>query len=156
MQTRFALGAAALLLFSMGVVGCSNTAEGAKEDTAKDTQAVGAAADRAANAVNNAADRAASATQKAAANVADATKDTAKNTAEATEITPKVKLAITNDKQLNDTRNLINVDSKDGVVHLKGHVISDAEKQHAEQVATQTLKEANSTDTVSNELTVKP
>lgn len=144
MKKLFALGAA-LLTCGLGVYGCSNTAEGAKEDTAQNTAKVQDAGEKAASAVDKAAD-------SAAANV----KDAAKDTSAALSLTPKVKEAITADAELNDTRNLINVDSKDNVVHLKGHVISEALKSKAGQIAEKTLKDANATDTVSNELEVNP
>src|SRR5690349_19809862 len=108
MKRMFLSGAAALLL-GLGVVGCSNTAEGVKEDTSNAGQVVSKAAD----------------------NTVDATKDAAKNATAALEVTPRVKAAIVADSKLNDTRNKIDVDSKDGVVHLKGHVISNDMKRLA-------------------------
>ncbi len=162
---KLALTGAAALLLSMGLFGCSNTAEGAKEDATNNGQKVASAANDAADATKMAANTAADATKKAADNAADATKkaadsvgtaamDAGKNTTAALEVTPKVKLAITADKDLNDTRNTINVDSKDGVVHLKGTVISNDLKKKAGEIAAKTLKEMNATDKVSNELTV--
>ncbi len=142
MNKQLILGAV-LLVLGMGIVGCSNTAEGLKEDMAKNGPVI-----------HEAGDKIAAATQKAADNLAAESKVGAKNTTEALDITPKVKLAITSDNELNDTRNEINVDSKNGVVHLKGHVVSKGMKAHAGALAEKTLKEANSTDVVSNELTV--
>lgn len=164
MKKLMLTGAAAILL-SLSLVGCSNTAEGAKEDTANNGQKVAAATNDAVDATKNAASNAADATKKAADNAADATKkaadnvgaaavDAGKNTTAALEVTPKVKLAITADKELNDTRNTINVDSKDSVVHLKGTVISNDLKKKAGAIADKTLKDMNSTDKVSNELMV--
>jgi len=46
------------------------------------------------------------------------------------------------------------VDTKDGVVYLKGHVVSNDEKRLAGDIASKTVKEANSTDKVMNQLTV--
>jgi hyperosmotically inducible protein len=155
MRTGFVLGPA-LLLLGLGLVGCSNTAEGVKEDTAKNAQAASNAADQTAAATDKAVDNAAQATKQAAQNAGEATSQAAKNTAAALNVTPKVKDAIMADKTLNDTRNNIDVDSKDGIVHLKGHVASEEMKQQATTVAEKTLKDMNATDTVSNELTVKP
>lgn len=114
------LGLSAL---GIGLTGCSNTVEGAKEDTSK---------------------------------MGTTSADAGKDTTAATVVTPMVKNAIIADAQLNDSRNLIDVDSKDNVVHLKGHVISAELKTKAEQIATKVLKDNNKTDTVSNELEVKP
>ena len=133
MKRGFMLGAAAFLL-GAGLFGCSNTEKGLEQDTAKNGQAVSQAADKA----------------------VDNTKDAAKDATAALEVTPKVKLAITADKDLNDTRNKINVDSKDGVVHLTGNVYSADLKTKAEEIAKKTLTDMKATDTVSNELTVSP
>jgi osmotically-inducible protein OsmY len=143
MKKLFAMGAA-LFLFGAGVVGCQNAAEGVKEDTAKNAQAVGQAADRAG-----------AAAEKATENVAAGTQEAAKNASAALALTPKVKAAITADPMLNDTRNTIDVDSKDNVVHLKGTVVNNEMKKRAGEVAQKTLTEANATDRLSNELVVK-
>ncbi len=167
---------AALLLCTAGLFGCSNTEEGAKQDTENNTAAVKDTADKAAAATDKAAVNAADATAKAAGNVAAATDKAAVNAADATrkaagsmagaaqdagktttaalEVTPKVKLAITADKELNDTRNTINVDSKDGVVHLRGTVMTGEMKTRAGNIATKALNELHGTDKLSNELRV--
>lgn len=129
---KMLLLASALFVFGTGVIGCSNTAEGVKEDASNAGQKVSEAGEKA----------------------ADATKDAAKNTGEALGVTPKVKTAITADSQLNDTRNLIDVDSKDNVVHLKGHVVNNDMKKHAGEVAQKAMTDAGITDKLSNELTV--
>jgi predicted small secreted protein len=173
---KYALLCAAAMLLSMGVVGCSNTAQGVSEDAAQNGQKAASAANDAADATKKAADNAADATKKAAENVGDATKKAAENVGDATkkaaestaatataagsnataalEVTPKVKLAIAADKELNDTKNTINVDSKDGVVHLKGTVYNNSLKKKAGMIAEKTLKDMNATDKVMNELTV--
>lgn len=173
---KYGFVCAAALLLSMGVIGCSNTADGAAKDASADGQKVAAATNDAVNATKNAADNAADATKKAADATVDATKKAADATVDATkkaadattdaakgagrtataalEVTPKVKLAIVADKDLNDTKNHINVDTKDGVVHLTGSVQNNAEKKKAGAIAEKTLKDMNATDTVANELTV--
>jgi len=118
---------------SFAAVGCQNTAEGAKQDA----QNTGAA-------VENAADKAATATKEATGNAGDALS-----------LTPKVKAAIVADASLNDTKNLIDVDTKDNVVYLKGHVQTNDEKKKATAIAEKTVKDAGSTDTVMNQLTVE-
>ena len=141
-KTAIMLGCC-LLGAGFGLVGCQNTAEGVSADASKDTKAVGDAA-------SNAAD----ATKKAADNAALATKDAAGQASDATTLTPKVKAAIIANKTLNDTKNLINVNTKDGVVHLEGHVINNDEKKLAGQVASKAVTESGSKDTVMNQLTV--
>ncbi len=123
---------ALMATFGMLLIGCSNTAEGMKEDT------------------NNAAESA----KPKMDDTKDAMKDAAKNTVAATEVTPMVKSAITSNSTLNDSRNLIDVDSADGTVHLKGHVATAEMKELASQVAQKVLDDNKSTDKLSNELTV--
>jgi osmotically-inducible protein OsmY len=143
--TRTALALAFCLAgATFGVIGCQNTAEGAKEDAAKDTAAVGNAAEKTADATKDAADKAAMATKEGAENAGDALT-----------MTPKVKNAIVSNATLNDPKNLINVDTKDGKVHLKGHVLSNDQKKLAGDIAAKTVKESGSSDTVLNELTVE-
>ena len=177
---RLAFFGAATMLLSLGLFGCNNTAEGAKQDAAQDGQKVASAANDAADATKMAADKAAQATKDAAVTAADATKnavhDTAVATADATnkavdatknaahdagqtvtaatEVTPKVKLAIVADKDLNDSHNKINVNTADGTVHITGNVANNAMKKKATMIAEKTLKDMNATDKVSNELTV--
>ncbi len=155
MNYRSTLVPVALVLALAGM-GCSNTAEGAKEDVNNAGQAVTAGAEHAAVATKRAADNAGQAVTAGAEHAAEATKRTAKNTAAALRVTPRVKAAIIADRQLNDTRNLINVDSANNIVHLKGHVISEQMKQRAGEIAQKTLTEGHSTDQLSNELSVKP
>ena len=129
---KMLLLASMLFVFGTGFIGCSNTAEGVKEDASNAGQKVSEATDK----------------------TVDATKQATSNAGEALGVTPKIKLAITSDSKLNDTRNVIDVDSKDNVVHLKGHVVSNEMKRRAEEVASKAMKDAGITDTLSNELTV--
>jgi len=122
-----------------GIAGCQNTAEGAAQDTKNNTTAVGNAADKAADQTKMAADKAADAT---------------KNAGDAMTMTPKVKSAIVADASLNDPKNVIDVDTKDGVIYLKGHVATNDLKKKAGDIATKTVTEAGSKDTVMNQLTV--
>ncbi|MCW3100476.1 MAG: hypothetical protein JWL77_6094, partial [Chthonomonadaceae bacterium] len=62
-------------------------------------------------------------------------KEDTRDTTDALGVTPRVKKSIIEDGRLNDRRNLINVDTKDYVVHLRGHVYSRALKQRAGHVA---------------------
>ena len=129
---------------SFGIVGCQNTAEGVNADASKDAAAVGNAANKAGEATKNAADSAAM-----------ATKDAAMQASDATTLTPKVKSAIVANAALNNAKNLINVNSSGGIVHLEGHVLNNDQKKLAGEIATKAVADANSKDTVQNQLTVE-
>jgi len=139
MQTTFRNGkttiALSLCLFGagFGLFGCQNTAEGMKEDTSKNVPAA----------------------EKAVENAAEKTKEATANTGDALTLTPKVKSAIVADPKLNDPKNVIDVGTKDGVVHLKGHVLNNDLKRLAGDIAAKTVKDSGSKDTVMNQLTVE-
>ena len=143
MKKLFAL-TGLVALFGASLVGCSHTAEGAAEDSKTAADAVDKTTKKAANAVGQAAD-----------DLGKKTEAAGKNVTGALEVTPMVKKAITDDASLNDTTNKIDVDTADGVVHLKGHVTSNDLKKKATEIAEKTLKDNSSTDTVKNELTVE-
>lgn len=142
-MNRYAGIAALACATALGFAGCHNTAEGAGQDAVKDTHELSAATQRAVNSSDKMG-------QRAGADI----KSDARNFSAATTLTPKVKLAITSDKELNDRRNVINVDSESSVVHVKGHVYDQAMKARAGQIAHRALNQAHATDTLSNELTV--
>jgi predicted small secreted protein len=133
--------ASCLCLFGTGMMGCQNTAEGAKEDTQKNGAAVQ-------NATENAADK----TKMATDTAADKTKDAMGNAGDALNLKPKLALAYTNDATLKDTK--IDTDVKNGTVYLKGTVKTNDQKKHAGELTQKTLTEAGSTDKVVNQLTV--
>jgi osmotically-inducible protein OsmY len=137
-------------------MGCTNTAEGVKQDTAQAADATQKAAEVAANETKKAADTVATETQKATDTAATETQKVAKDASAALALTPKVKTALISDEMLKDVRNRIDVDSADNVVHLKGHVISAEMKKRAGEVAQKVLTDANATDKLSNELEVRP
>jgi len=118
---------------ALGLFGCQNTAEGVATDAKKDTAVVGNAADKA----------------------ADATKMAANNAGDALSLTPKVKAAIVADATLNNPKNLIDVDTKNDTVTLKGHVLTNDMKKSAGAIATKTVTDAGSKDKVMNMLTVE-
>lgn len=129
MKTSWSLFGAAAVLGTLGLMGCNGNG---KTDTPAEQNTV--------NAANNA---------------ENGVKDAAKDATAATVVTPKVQSALSDDPMFKDTKNgQINVDSKDNVVHLKGHVLTNELKKHAGEVAQKVLKENNSTDSVSNELMV--
>lgn len=131
---KWLLLSALSLVVGFGTVGCQKTAEGVAEDTTNAGKAI----------------------ETGAKEAGKATKDASKDISAAVTLTPKVKDAIIADKDLSDSHNEIDVDSADNVVHLKGHVTSAALKTKAGEIAQRTLKEANATDKLSNELQVKP
>jgi osmotically-inducible protein OsmY len=129
MKTKWSLLGAAFVLGMLSLMGCNGSG---KTDTPAEQGAVNAA-----NKTENAA------------------KDVAKDVTAATVVTPKVQSALSDDPMFKDTKNgVINVDSKDNVVHLKGHVLTNDLKKHAGEVAQKVLTENHSTDTISNELMV--
>ena len=65
-------------------------------------------------------------------------------------ITPKVKTKLTTDRAKNLVS--VNVDTKDGVVHLKGTVPNDQAKAEAERLA----KDTDGVLSVTNDLKVSP
>jgi predicted small secreted protein len=183
MKRLFSLSAV-VLLFGTVVVGCQNTAEGAKQDAATDTTAVKEAGDKAAvatqqaaqdakekaakaaaetkaatdhavTATEQAANRAAMATEKAADRTAAATKKEGKNASDALTLTPKVQGAINNDSELSSANNTVNVVSGNGMIALEGTVKTKALKERAGNVAQQAVKAAGSNDTVENSLKVQ-
>ncbi len=116
------------------LAGCGNTAEGVKKDAE----------------VNG--EKSAQKTQA----MADGMSETGKNISAATMLTPKIKLAITGDKSLNDAANMINVDSTAEKVVLDGHVVTQAMKDLAGDLADKVMKENNAVQKLENNLVVKP
>jgi hyperosmotically inducible periplasmic protein len=107
--------------------GAEKAKEGAEKGVAESGKAVGKAAKKTGEAIGTAGDK-----------VSDAS------------LTAKVKTNVTKDPLLKDTS--INVDTKDGVVTLRGTVPSAAAKTQAEEIATRT----SGVTRVVNELVVKP
>ncbi len=130
-------------LLGMALAGCAHTASGVAQDAHTDTQKVGAAA-------NNAA----AATDAAAQSAKDSTTAAARNADAGLAVTPEVKTAIVRDPVLNNSANLINVESANHVTHLTGHVIKASMKQRATEDAQAALAKHDKSYRVSNELTV--
>lgn len=144
-----------------------NAADATKKAATDAADATKMAADKTVDATKKAADatvdatkKAADATGAAAKTAVDATttaaKDAGKTVTAATEVTPKVKLAIVADKDLNNPANHININTKDGICHITGHVTSNSLKAKAGTIVTKALADLNATDKASNELTVSP
>lgn len=135
-----------LALLSLGMVtGCQNTSEGMSKDAEIAKQTASAETEKAGE---NAA--------KMANSAGEIAKGAGQNVTGALEVTPLIKTAITADTELNDAKNKIDIDTKDGVVHIKGHVSSNALKAKATKIATEKIKENQGTDKVMNHLLVQP
>jgi osmotically-inducible protein OsmY len=129
----------------IGLGGCQNTAEGIKEDSALNAESV-----------KRSSEKASAATQRATDRWGPATKKLGKNAGDALTLTPKIKLALTNNKTLNNTANLIDVESGDNKVRLTGHVVTEKMKSLASTIAQKTITEAGSKNALVNALEVKP
>ena len=125
------------------LAGCGNTLNGARQDAANDTQAVGTAAQNAG-----------AATRRDVAQVGSDVKQTAGDAKAESVLRPAVKTAIIRDPVLNDTRNQINVTADARTVYLRGHVTDPSMKQRATEDAQVVLDKHHSAAQISNELTV--
>lgn len=146
MKTRtFAWAGALLAPMLLSVAsGCPNTAEG----MAQDGKVAAAASSEASEKMGEKTAQAARDSNRSAGKMG-------RNAVAALEVTPRVKTALTADTGLNDAKNHIDVDSMDGVVHLKGYVSSAALKRKAGEIAEKAIRDAGGTDKVSNELTIQ-
>lgn len=77
-----------------------------------------------------------------------------RDTTDALAITPTVKAAIIADRQLNDKRNHINVDTKDFVLHLTGHVVNRQMKVRATNIAAHKLSGMHKNYKIKNDLAI--
>lgn len=125
---------AALIALALATTGCENTVKGAQEDTRENSL------------------KASQATDDAVKRASEASKDISA----AATLTPAVKTAITSEPTLNDPVNLIDVDTTAEKVTLSGHVKSGQLKTLAGEIATRVLTEHKATQTLENNLEVKP
>ncbi len=122
-----------LAAFAMfGVIGCDDTAEGMKEDTQQNTEAAKEAG------------------EEAVENTKEATEDIS-----ATTLTARIKSAIVANPVLNDPGAVIDVESTGDYVALNGHVISQEQKDEAEQMAKQVLDETGAKQELRNNLEIR-
>lgn len=128
----------------LGAAGCSNTTEGAKKDMEIGSEK---ASERMKEGMDSASNMA-----KDAGNTA---KDVAADVEASTVLTTRIKTAITADKELNDTKNMVDVDSDKETVTLKGHVATDELKAKAEKVAKAEMEKVKATQTLKNDLLVQ-
>ncbi len=116
------------------LLGCNNTAEGMKEDATINKE--------------KASEQSTDASQTA--------REVGSNVGAATMMTPKIKAALTDNDQLKDGRNTIDVDSTSELVTLNGWVTSEALKSLAEEITMRIVKENNGTQRIENKLEVRP
>ncbi len=124
----------ALSLCLYATTGCNDTAKGMEKDSQENS--------------------AAAAESAAAAN--ENMKEAAGDVGAAATLTPMIKSAIVANPILNDNGNMIDVDSTDNGVRLKGTVISEEVKKMAEQMAAKIMAENKSDQKLINELVVRP
>ena len=79
------------------------------------------------------------------------------DTADTTEavLTPKIKAALIANPILNEDGNLIDVETDQGKVYLRGHVMTQEAKDEAQQIAQRVLDESESKYELINELEIK-
>ena len=70
-------------------------------------------------------------------------------------MTPRIKLLIDADKELNNPKNLIDVNSTDEKVTLEGHVTNEDQKSKAEEIAKKVIAEQAGHQTIVNNLTIE-
>lgn len=136
--------AIALLAFaSLGLIGCNDTAAGMAEDTKENTQAVADASEEMADNVQEGA-------EKAADDVVEAGKGVA-----ATTLTARIKSALIANPITNESNVKIDVDSTAEMVTLSGYVVTDKQKEEAEQIAKEIIRETGATQKFENKLEVR-
>ena len=128
---HFSIAGIAILLI---LAGCQNTSEGLKKDAEINSE---------------------NAAQEAQKMSKDAN-ELGKDLSAAAALTPKITIAFTADKDLNDPKNSLNVDSNDEKVILKGHVTSATLKVRAEEIAAKVLKENNAHQSLENQIEIQP
>ena len=116
------------------VCGCGNTAEGVKKDSVENGQKMSDSAQK----------------------TGDAMKEGAANAGAAMTLTPVIKTALVANPFLNESGNLINVDSTEATVTLSGHVKSEKAKTEAGAITKKILDDKKATQTLKNDLEIKP
>ena len=156
MRAFFVLIAATAALSTAALTGCQNTAEGVAEDSQNAAQKTAEVAKEAGEATAQAAEKTGEVAAQAVNSATKDAKEVGKDIAGALQVTPLVKTALAADTEINDPKNKIDVDSKDGMVYLKGHVTSNTLKAKATKIAQDRIKENKGTDKVVNQLLVQP
>lgn len=164
-------GVVAMALVGMG---CENTAEGVKQDSAEigaeaaqtarkvDEKAaevgrkVDAKAAEVGQDVKEAGKTAATVAAGAGKEIKEAAKGAGKELHESTVVSPTVLGAIAQDPQLSAEGNKIDVKTENGFVYLRGTVKSQALKERASEVAKRDMARIEAKETLKNELQVKP
>lgn len=142
-RTTTTLALAFLTIASLGLFGCNDTAAGMAEDSTENTQAV-------ADATKDAAENVEEAAEDAADNVVEAGKGVA-----ATTLTARIKSALIANPITNESNVLINVNSTADTVTLEGHVVTQAQKEQAELLTKEIIRETGATQKFENKLEIK-
>ena len=135
---------AVVLSLTLGVIGCQNTAEGAKEDTRDNSI-------KASNSIKDGIDNGAN----MAKNVASDAKNAGDNLSAAASLTPRIKNAFNAEPKLNKDTNLIDVDSTKETVILSGHVASQELKSLAVSIAKAEMSKAKADQKLVDNLVVQ-
>jgi len=136
--------AIALLAFaSLGLIGCNDTAAGMAEDSKENTQAV-------ADSTKEAAENVQEGAEKAADDVAEMGKGIAAST-----LTTRIKSALIANPITNESNVKIDVESTAEMVTLNGYVVTQKQKDEAEQIAKEIIRETGATQKFVNKLEVK-
>lgn len=114
-------------------IGCSNTAEGMKEDAEINSKKV----------------------ESTAENVGADLKETGSDVSAALTLTPVIKNALKDDESLKDEGDKIDVDSTEEKVVLSGTVSSQAMKDRASEIAMKVMKDREAMQTLDNQLKVQ-
>ncbi len=133
-----------LVLVSISLIGCKATSEGAKEDIRDNSINASAKVKEGMDSGSN-----------MAANAASDIKDAGANLSAAARLTPRIKNAINAEPSLNVDGNMIDVDTTDDQVTLKGHVLNEDLKKLAGKLATEELSKSKAKQKLVNELEVK-
>ena len=133
-----------LLLVSISLIGCKATSEGAKEDTRDNSINASAKVKEGMDSGSN-----------MAANAASDIKDAGANLSAAARLTPRIKNAINAEPSLNVDGNMIDVDTTDDQVTLKGHVLNEDLKKLASKLAKEELAKSKATQKLVIEFEVK-
>lgn len=133
------LGTAAFAL--LNVIGCAHTAEGAKVDLKEDSQKASVNLKKG---------------MESASIAANEAKKKIEDMSDTASLTLKIKNSINADKDLNDSKNSIDVDTTKDAVTLSGHVYSETLKERAAKIAKEEMQKAKATQPLKMNLSVNP
>lgn len=126
--------AGTIILASLILAGCANTADGVKTDTDSNAKAI----------------------DKEAGSFSENVSETGRDINAAITLTPKITSAINDNQKAENDKNKIDVSSTEEKVILTGHVASEERKAKAEELALRIMKDNNAKQTLENKLVVTP